>query len=138
MLFRASARFRRQYLCALDKRDPPVQPFPQTWNLDILSHGRSQLLILASEECSLFSVLVPASRSRQLASFLNPFCERLLNLFENVRIHSADRPDLSQFTLCGRTDRKIIGSQNDLLFMTTVFLSDSEKPASCETLLTIE
>jgi hypothetical protein len=138
MLFRASAKFRRQYSCALEKRDPPVQPFPQTWNLDVLSHGRSQMLVLASEEYTLFSVLVPTGRVRNSESFLIPFRERLLQLFENVRIRFADRPALGPVTLVGRTDRKIIGSQNDLLFMTRRFLNDSEKPASSETLRMIE
>src|SRR6185369_5011572 len=110
MLFRTSAKFRRQYSCALETGDPPVQPFPQTWNLDVLSHGRSQLLVLASEEYSLFSLLVPTSRVRNLISFMTPFRELLLQLFENVRIRSADRPDLNQVKLVGRTDRKIIGS----------------------------
>src|ERR1700746_3270299 len=117
MLFRASAKFRRQYSCAFEKRDPPVQPFPQTWNLDVLSHGRSQMLVLASEEYTLFSVLVPTARIRNINSFMTPFRARLLQLFENVPICSADQPDLGLVTLVGRTDRKIIGSQNDLLFM---------------------
>jgi hypothetical protein len=139
MLIRASAKFRRQYSCTLDgRRDPPVQPFPQTWNLDVLSHGRSQLLVLASEEYTLFSVLVPTGRVRNADSFLTPFRERLLQLFENVRIRLAAQPDLGSVTLVGRTDRKIIGSQNDLLFMTRRFLDDSEKPASSETLRMIE
>jgi hypothetical protein len=138
MLIRASAKFRRQYSCALDKRDPPAQPFPQTWNVDVLSHGRSQLLVLASEEYTLFSLLVPTGCARNSESFLNPFRLRLFQLFENLRIRSADRPDLGPVTLVGRTDRKIIGSQNDLLFMTRRFLDDSEKPASSETIRTIE
>ena len=138
MLFRASAKFRRQYSCALEKHDPPVRPFPQTWNLDVLSHGRSQILVLASEEYTLFSLLVPTGRTRNLHSFMTPFRERLLQLFENVRIRSADRPDLGPVTLVGRTDRKIIGSQNDLLFMTQQFLNDSEKLAAQETLRKIE
>jgi hypothetical protein len=65
---------------------------------------------------------------------MTPFRERLLELFENVRIYSADRPDLGPVTLVSRTDCKIIGSQNDLLFMTRRFLDDSQKPASSETL----
>ncbi len=138
MLIRASAKFRRQYSCAVEKRDPPVQPFPQTWNLDILSHGRSQMLVLASEEYSLFSLLIPTSRARNLESFFTPFQERLVELFDIVGIHSAHRPDLNQVTVVGRTDRKIIGSQNDLVFMTQHFLRDSEKPASLKTLRSAE
>ena len=94
--------------------------------------------MLASEEYSLFSLLVPTSRVRNLISFMTPFRELLLQLFENVRIRSADRPDLNQVKLVGRTDRKIIGSQNDFVFMTQQFLNDAEKPASQETLHRIE
>ena len=138
MLLRASARFRRQYACVLEKQDPPVQPFPQTWNLDVISHGRAQLLVLASEECSLFSFLIPTTRERKFERFLSEFRVRLLQLFENVGTRLADRPELNQVTLVGRTDRRIIGSQTDLLFITKAFLSESEKPASYATLRDIE
>ncbi len=138
MLIRASAKFRRQYSCALEKREPPVQPFPQTWNVDVLSYSRTQVLVLASEEYTLFSLLVPTDRARNPESFLASFRERLLQLFENIRIRSADRPALDPVTFVGRTDRKIIGSQNDLLFMTRRFWDVSEKPASPETLRIIE
>jgi hypothetical protein len=136
MLLRVSAKFHRQFSCALGKGDAPVRPFPQTWNLDLLSQGRSQLLILASEEHSLFSVLIPSDRSRNLGCFQTAFRERLLQLFANIRLW--DRPDLGQFTFSGRTDPRIIGSQNDLLFMTRKLLEGSEKPASPETLRRVE
>jgi hypothetical protein len=136
MLLRVSAKFHRQFSCAVGKERSPVRPFPQTWNLDLLYHGRSQLLILASEEHSLFSVLIPSNRSRNLECFQTPFRARLLQLFENIRLW--DHPDPDQFTFSGRTDRRIIGSQNDLLFMTRRLLEDSEKPASPEALLRVE
>jgi hypothetical protein len=138
ILIRASAKFRHQYSCAVESCDPPVRPFPQTWNLDILSHGRSQLLVLAIEEYSLFSLLVPTSRARNFGYFMAAFRERLLQLFEYVGIRSADQPDLYQVTLVGRTDRRIIGSQNDLLFMARHYLNDADKPASSATLRSIE
>jgi hypothetical protein len=136
MLLRVSAKFHRQFSGVIGKGDSPVRPFPQTWNLDLLSHGRSQLLVLASEEHSLFSVLIPSDRCRNLERFQAPFRERLLQLFENIRLW--DHPDLNQFTYSGRTDRRIIGSQNDLLYMTRQLLEDSEKPASAETLRGVE
>ena len=132
MLLRVSAKFQRQFACAPDKGDAPVRPFPQTWNLDFLALGRAQLLILASEEYSLFSVLIPTGRSRNLQHFNAPFRERLGQLFEDIRFW--DLPDLNQVTFCRRTDRRIIGSQNDLLFLTGRFLEDCDKPASAETL----
>lgn len=135
---RVSAKFRRHYGCKLVKHDPPVQSFPQTWNLDILSHGRSQLLVLASEEHTLFSVLVPTSRTRNLERFMAEFRARFFELLENIRIHSADRPDPSQVMFAGRIDRRIVGSQNDLLLTANCFLMEAEKPASTDTLRMIE
>jgi hypothetical protein len=138
MLIRASAKFRQQYHCVVEDRDPPVRPFPQTWNVDLLSNGRSQLVVLASEEYSLFSVLIPIGRARNVNAFLNAFRERLLQLFENARIHSADRPHLELFTFVGRTDQKIIGSQNDFMHNVRYWLSDSKEPASADKLRGIE
>jgi hypothetical protein len=95
-------------------------------------------LVLASEEYTLFSLLIPTNRERRLEPFLMEFRARLLQLFENVPIRLADQPDLNQVTVVGRTERRVIGSQNDMLFMTKRFLTESEKPASSGTLREIE
>ena len=71
-------------------------------------------------------------------TFLDAFRERLLQLFENLRIHSADRPDLDQFTIVGRTDKKIIGSQNDLIYHARCHLIEAIRPASLGVLCDIE
>jgi hypothetical protein len=116
-----------------------VKPFPQTWNIDVLANGRSQLLVLASEEYSLFSVLIPTGRQRNVNVFLDIFRERLLELLENFRIHLAHRPDLNQFSFSRRTDPRIIGSQNDLLYGLRYILTDSpQKPASTQKLRALE
>jgi len=138
MLIRASVKFRRQYRCIAEAPDPPVRPFPQTWNVDLLSNGRNQLVVLASEEFSLFSVLIPTGRARNVNAFLKAFRERLLLLFEHARIHSADRPNMEQFTFVGRTDQKIIGSQNDMMQNLRYFLSDSKGSASPDELRGME
>lgn len=69
---------------------------------------------------------------------MTAFRERLLQLFENIRIYPADRPHIAQVSYTGRTDRKIIGSQNDLIYLTKCHLRESEMPASNDTLRTIE
>ncbi len=138
MLIRASAKFRRQYRCAIEKTDLPVGPFPQTWNVDLISNGLRQLLVIASEEYTLFSVLVPISRSRNLNTFLDGFRQRLLQLFEDAGIHSADRPDLTQFTFVGRTDKRIIGSQNDLIYLARCHLAELIQPATPSALREVE
>ena len=138
MLIRSSAKFRRQYSCAIEETDPPVRPFPGTWNVDLISNGPRQLIVLASEEHSLFSILVPTGRARRVNAFLDAFRERLLQLFESTRIHSADRPDLNEFTFAGRTDKRIIGSQNDLIYHAEAHLAEAIQPASPGTLRDIE
>ena len=138
MLIRTSAKFRQQYRCAVEQADPSVRPFPQTWNVDLIRNGPQQLLVLASEEFSLFTILVPTGRARNATSFLEPFRERLLDLFENMRIRSADRPDLDLFTFLGRTDKKIIGSQCDLSYHAQWQLQEAIQPASPGVLRDIE
>lgn len=96
------------------------------------------MIVLASEGFSLFSILVPTGRERNVNKFLDAFRERLLQLFEDVRIHSADRPDLNQFTFVGRMDKKIIGSQNDLIYNARCHLNDAIQPASAGVLRDIE
>lgn len=96
----------------------------------MLSNGPSQLLVLASEEQSLFSVVVAMGRSRKLDLFLENFRQRLLEIFNDIRIHPADDPELKEFSLSGRKDQRIIGSQNDFLFTAKYFfLNRWNKPA---------
>ena len=136
MIIRASARFQRQYARFPNDRDTPVQPFPQTWNVDILAHGRSQLLVMASEECSMYSILIPVGRSQQIDSFLTPFRSRLAELFGNLNFQQP--PNVTQATFSNRTNRRIIGSQNDLLSITHELLKDVNKPSSSNLLKLIE
>src|SRR5262245_51217033 len=135
MLFRVSAKFKRQYSCQLEKGELPVRAFPQTWNIDLLNHSR-QLLAIASEEYSLFSVLIPLSRERKIESFLRPCQKRLFQLFENLGMWRP--PDLTQISFSVRTDRRIIGSQNDFIHMTRAHLHYAKDSLSSEDLLQIE
>jgi len=130
MLIRTSGKFRRQYRRAIDETDSPVRPFPQTWNVDLIGNGPRQLIVLASEEYTLFSILVLTERGRNTNIFLDAFRQRLLQVFEDTRIHSADRPDLNQFTFVGRTDKRIIGSQNDLIYLARCHLAETIQPAT--------
>jgi len=77
MILRASAKFQRQYRQKAEETELPVQPFPQTWNLDLLPYGRSQIIVLASEEYSLFSFFIPLTRSTDFRLFFTAFQVRL-------------------------------------------------------------
>ena len=135
MLLRMSGRFQRHFSCSFDAGTPPVLPFPQTWNIDLFRHGR-ELVVLASEEFSLFTLLIPIKGTRSLETFFAPFRERLERLFENIRLW--EKPDLTAFTLSRRTDRKVIGSQCDFLRLADAYLSEQGPPLSAECLLRVE
>jgi len=114
----------------------PVQTFPQTWNADILPHGRGRWLILASEESSLFTLLIPAGRDRLMDSFLIPFRERMVQLLESIRW--GQPPGIPEIRFSSRTNRSVIGSQNDLVSLARHCLKDTKGPASPDTLHKIE
>ena len=91
---------------------------------------------MASEECSLFSILISVDRSQQIDSFLIPFQSRLAELFGN---HNLQQPlDLTQAIYSNRTNRRVIGSQNDLLSITHELLKDVDKLPSPNLLQLIE
>lgn len=115
MIFRASAKFQKHFRCEVDTPERLVRPFPQTWNLDIFRHRNSQLVVLASEEYSLFSMLLPLTLSRNINQFYEAFQQRFLGLLENIRYR--EQPDFSSIRICARNDRRIIGSQNEFIFI---------------------
>ena len=112
----------------------PAQPFPLTWNVDVLEHGRNQCLAIASEEYTLFSFLLPAGSPASVDSFLIPFRQRLFLLLGDI----AGQPASDAVKFSNRTNRRVIGSQNDLLYLTHQLLKDVDKPASPALLQRIE
>lgn len=70
--------------------------------------------------------------------FLEAFRQRLLQLFEDTRNHAANRPELNQFTFVGRTDKRIIGSQNDLIYLARCHLAEMIQPATPSVLREVE
>ena len=123
ILIKASAKFQRQYLELPQTRDFLARKFPLTWNVDILAHGRSQLLVIASEELSLYSLLIPVGRSKDPSTFLLPFQKRLAEL-----LPSPQQPVVG--SISNRTNRQVIGSQNELLFTASIYLVGADKPAT--------
>ena len=136
MILRASAKFQRHYRKNAEKIELPVQSFPQTLNLDLLPYGRSQLIVLASEEHSPFSFFIPMSRSSDFGLFLTAFQGRLKSWMDNIRLFK--QPDTAGYQFTRRTDQRIIGSQNDFLSVTKKMLLDFDKPITPENLEKIE
>src|SRR5690242_8986876 len=99
MLIRASAKFRKHYRCSAATGDVTVPRFPGVWNVDLVPNGRSQMLVFANEEQSLYSVVVPVSRGRQIEPFLESFRHRLRELFDKHEIPLHRRPDIDNVTI---------------------------------------
>ncbi len=114
----------------------PVRPFPLTWNLDVFPRGRQQLIVLATEEYTLFSLLLGVSRGRSIPIFQEAFRSRLRNLLENIGWWQL--PFLPMFTFAKRGNRSIIGSQNELLYLASVHLEGVSLPASDDDLRRVE
>lgn len=122
MVFRASAKFQKHFRCKVDASERIVQPFPWTWNLDLFRHRTSQLVVLASEERSLFSFLLPLSLSRDINHFHEAFKARLLVFLDNIRVW--ERVEFEEVHFCPRTDRRVIGSQNEFHYIAKDILSE--------------
>jgi uncharacterized protein DUF6933 len=128
MLMRISEKFRRHYRPNAVEREIPPRPFPLTWNIDLLPWNRSQIIVLASEEYSLFSLLMGLSRKRSVETFQDAFRERVRQFLDNIRWWQL--PYLPMFTFSRRQNRSIISSQNDLLHLTDAFLETASNPVS--------
>jgi hypothetical protein len=136
MLLRISEKFRRHYRLKPTSCESPVRPFPLTWNVDVLPWGQQQLIVLASEEYTLFSFLLGLSRGRSIERFQEAFRSRLKGLLDNIGWWQL--PFLPMFTFSKRANRSIIGSQNELLFLTCAHLEGAGKPAGEDKLRQIE
>ena len=135
MIIRVSARFQHCHPGIALKRNLPPRPFPLTWDVDLLIHGRSQYLVIASEEYSLYSLLFPVGRSERIDSFLIPFSKRVAQLGGDI---SSQPPRAADMVFSNRVNRHVIGSQNDLLFITHELLKEVDKSISPELVGRIE
>ena len=127
MLLRISEKFGRHYRLKSLEREEPPRPFPLTWNVDLRAWGK-QLLVLATEEYTLFSVLLAMNRARSVEAFQEAFRGRLKQLLENIGWWQL--PHLPMITFAKRQNRSIIGSQNDLWHLTGAYLQDMPVPVS--------
>ncbi len=109
--------------------DERIEPFPNVWCLTVFSNGRSQLLTLATEERSLFTVIISTSPTRNLQIFLAAFQERLGDLAANNRF--GEFPDATHIQFSKRKNQRVIGSQSELLRLARLHLIDTgSRPAS--------
>jgi hypothetical protein len=110
--------------------------FPQTWNVDLFYNGPSQIIALASEERSLISIFLPLTRSKDPKLFFSAFEKRLSSWFDNV---SAWYPsDIGRVRFAARTNRSLIGSQNDFIHVAKLMLQDFEQPIGVHNMLKVE
>src|SRR5213076_1551190 len=126
------------YRCPAVAGELPVPRFPGVWNLDLVPNGRSQMLVFANEEQSLYSLVIPVSRGRQIEPFLESFRSRLRELFDEHEIPLHRRPDIDNVTFESRTNQRVIGSQNELIYQASWIIDGFGRTAADEKLRFVE
>lgn len=113
--------FAKHYQCTRDERDLPNPGLLMAWHADTRIVRGAGRFILLSEERTLFSFLFHMGSVRSLEVFTEVFYERIAVLRESARIWDQEpRPELHY---AKRTDRRVIGSQNDLWRGVTIGLA---------------
>lgn len=79
----------------------------------------------------MYSLLIPVSRSKDHKAFIVALQDRLAQLLPL-------KPRAVIGNISNRTNRRVIGSQNDLLFLATGYLQDASQSATLEELLVVE
>jgi len=136
MFLRFSAALAKKLGCKTGALDSAHLAFPNVWYFDVFKPDGGERLVLASEENTLFSVLIPLGRSKNHESFLITFAERLKLVFADAA--AWQKPDFSEQVFSGRTNRGIIGSQNDLIHLARVHLALLEHLPLVEALADVE
>src|SRR5262245_40599548 len=106
MLLRVSAKFRKHYRCALPEGEVVPPPFPGVLNLDLVPNGRSQYLVFANEEQSLYFFCLGVGRGRDIAPLLAILRQRMATLLEEHKLPRHLWPDLENFTFASRINQR--------------------------------
>jgi hypothetical protein len=135
-----SARFARLFRCELHgKLDGEKRPGLLTsWSVDVCTVPRLGRFVVFSEEHSLFTFIISSSYGRSLTPVFESFHTRREALVRELG--SCERVPFSFATwhFGKRTNRHIIGSQNDLIYLLGGHLESAVPPVKEDLLRKIE
>ena len=128
MILRVSQRLAQRINCPVSQtKEPILSSAPlQAWNGDVLTVAGIGSFALVSEESTLFSLLVPLKGIRSYEAFLSRLLPRLEAVAKEV-----GKPSLFQnapILFTKRTDRRIIGSQSELMCLCGAYFEDALGP----------
>jgi hypothetical protein len=117
LLLHVSARFARLFRCELDgetygEKRPGILA---NWTVDVCSVSRLGRFVLFCEENSLFTFVVSSGYRRSLAAVVEGFHRRREELTRELELSGLAPFSSTTFRFSKRTNRHIIGSQNDLI-----------------------
>jgi hypothetical protein len=135
-----SARFARLFRCELhgelhgEKRPGLLT----TWSVDVCTVPRFGRFVVFSEEHSLFTFTISSSYGRSLTPVLESFHTRREELVRELGSCERVPFSLATWHFGKRTNRHIIGSQNDLIYLLGGHLESAAPPVKEDLLRKIE
>jgi hypothetical protein len=139
-LLHVSARFAGLFRCELDgesygEKRPGILP---NWSVDVCSVSRLGRFVLFCEEDSLFTFVVSSGHRRSLAPVLEEFCRRREELARELGLFALAPFSFTTLRFGKRTNRHVIGSQNDLIYLLRGYLEDAAPPLEVDRLRKVE
>ena len=130
MLLHVSGRFARLFRCELDggsygEKRPGIL---SNWSIDVCSVSRLGRFVLFCEEDSLFTFVVSSGYRRSLAPVVEGFHRRREELTRELGLSGLAPFSSTTFRFSKRTNRHVIGSQNDLIYLLRGYLEEAAPP----------
>jgi hypothetical protein len=124
-----SLRLARAFRCkfSTDDQADTISDRFAVWSVDECSAPKFGRFVIFCEESSLFTVIIPTGKKRKIDSVLEAFQRRRQLLAQMLNLPGFDSL-ASPSHFFKRTNRRIIGSQNDLIYMFYTELEDYVPP----------
>jgi hypothetical protein len=140
LLLRVSARFARLFRRELNgesygEKRPGLL---ENWSVDVCAISRLGRFVLFCEEDSLFTFIISSGYGRSLAAVLEMFHKRREELARELGLSGLTPFSVTTFRFSKRTNRHIIGSQNDLIYLLRGYLEDVAPPLEGNQLRKVE
>ena len=140
LLLHVSLRFTRLFRCELNEESYGEKrpSLLANWSVDVCTVSRLGRFVLFSEEDSLFTFVISSGYSRSLAPVLEGFHRRCEELARELGLSGLAPFSFSTLRFGKRTNRHIIGSQNDLIYLLSGYLEGAELPLEGDQLRKVE
>jgi len=140
LLLHVSARFARLFHCVLDGESHGEKrtDILANWSVDVCSMSHLGRFVLFCEEDSLFTFVISLGYGRSLAPVLDRFHRRREELACELGLSGLAPFSFTRLRFGKRTNRHIIGSQNDLIRLLCGYLEDATPPLEGDQLRNVE